>query len=172
MTTCIFVQLDHSFNSLYFVFALSATQSGRQVVYLPLRPLDGLEQFKKCQRPWIRHASVRRVVAELCGHPRGLRFLHETLEAMHSNTSLPPTYEGLFYALSTKFSRFKSIETSPQMIAACLLGMTVPSSEQPSPVPTHTYSYYIGQVCVLHSRSRACVCVCVVNVPRRCLCIH
>jgi hypothetical protein len=156
---CICAHLDHDFHSLDFVFDRSATRSGRQVVYLPVRPLDGLEQFKKS--PWIHHASVKRVVAELGGHPRGLRFLRETLETMHSNMSLPPTYEGLFYALSMKFSRFKLIETSPQMIAACLLGVTVPWSQQPSPATAHTYSYYIGQVGDLQLRSCVCVCVCV-----------
>jgi hypothetical protein len=115
-------------------------------VYLPLRPLDGLEQFKNS--PWIKHASVRRVVVELCGHARGLWILRKILEAEYSKTSEEPPYESLFHSLSTEFNGLKSIETSPQLIAACLLGVSVQCSVRPCPTVSHTYSYYISQVCI------------------------
>jgi hypothetical protein len=116
-------------------------------VYLPLRLLDGLELFKNS--PWIKHASVKRVVVELCGHARGLLYLRQTLADEFSNADAEPEYEQLCASLSERLSSVTNgARTSPELIAACLLGLRVLYQDCPSTSLPYTYSYYISQVCV------------------------
>ena len=138
--------------------AASATQSERKILYLPVRPLDGLEQFKNTQ--WIHHASVKRVVVELCGHPRGLRFLREILQQKYSRSKVSPRYDDLMKELSSEFVGVEIVTTSPQLIAACLLGARVFRLNRPDPKIALTYSYYIAQVRA-HALIPVCMC-CVV----------
>ena len=136
-------------------FYVSVTQSRRRIVYLPVRPLDGLEQFKNS--PWIQHASVRRVVVELCGYARGLLYVREILARHYPNSAVSPTYEALCQLLSVELcSVTNGAPTSAELIAACLLGKRVKCSDCPSESLPYTYSYYIAQVCLCQS-ARLCV---------------
>lgn len=123
---------------------VSATGGGRQIVYLPVCTLNGLEQFKNS--PWIRHASVRRAVLELGGHPRGLQQLREILQSGFSDSSLPPPQRELFDALLQKHEHLKKVVISPELIAMCLLGRRFVQSWCPNDEIAHTHAYYIAQV--------------------------
>ena len=123
------------------------TESGRPVKYFPVRPLNGPEQFR--DNPWMKYESVKRMVDEIGGHPRGLRLLREFLEKRTriARTLKAPQFDELFDILAREsLSLSSSLETSPQLISACLLGLDVPRLRQPNPSVTHTYAYYITQV--------------------------
>ncbi len=125
-----------------------STGSGRPNTYLPVRPLNGPEKFRN--NPWMKHESVRRMVDEIGGHPRGLRCLRELLEKDYpiAKKPIPPVFEDLLKSMirTLGFDSFTIVKTSPQLIAACLLGLTVQRSRQPSPSVGHTYADYIAPV--------------------------
>jgi hypothetical protein len=138
-------------------FCATATESGRPITYFPVRALNGPEQFH--DNPWMKFESVRRMVDELCGHPRGLRHLRELLKTEYPIATMPkpPVFEDLLRSFSHQFFSLRTVKTSPQLISACLLGLEVTRDQRPNPDVAHTYAYYIAQVCDF-LRAMRCVC--------------
>ena len=113
----------------------------------PVHPLNGADQFR--DNPWIKHESVRRMVDEIGGHPRGLRQLRDLLEQRYPiATTSPPRFEDLLQSLSKQFVHLASVTTSPQLMSSCLLGRDEYLFRQPSLAIAHTNAYYMAKVCI------------------------
>ena len=113
---------------------------------LPLPPLDGHDQFKD-NALYQQHADVRRMVAEMNGHPQGLHYLREILQTWGASHAEAPSHADLNARLAEQFRGVMTVAIPPELVEHCLLGTDMWLDESASSEPgALKNSFYVHQV--------------------------